>query len=332
MIYLLLMAVAGSLLLPGFLLWQRLFDRWLTENIKYRAILSVLLVYMVPWVWMRPPYEMLFGMVSRREAAIAAGTAGTGCGAAYTFLQEWYGMPAKMCGAAEGKWFLLAGIVWSSGSVVLMAAKLLVYIYERNLLWSVAEEWGKETLTDVTAVLREELECVDRVRIYRIPGERISFAAGWLRPVIFLQETSTDREQELILRHELIHVVRRDALLRWLSEWICCLYWWNPLIYVWKNYYLEFRESSCDERVVKGCTKEERAVYARLITESMREQRRKYRLYSGLGNDYKRTRRRIELIMREKKINRTGKWMAVSCFVLLVMLNSLTAFLYPGLR
>lgn len=143
MIYLLLMAVAGSLLLPGFLLWQRLFDRWLTENIKYRAILSVLLVYMVPWVWMRPPYEMLFGMVSRREAAIAAGTAGTGCGAAYTFLQEWYGMPAKMCGAAEGKWFLLAGIVWSSGSVVLMAAKLLVYIYERNLLWSVAEEWGE---------------------------------------------------------------------------------------------------------------------------------------------------------------------------------------------
>lgn len=331
MIYLLLMAVAGSLLLLGFLLWQRSFDRWLTENIKYRALIVVLWVYMVPWVWMRPPYEMLFGMASRGESAIAAGTGDPGCGAAYPFWEEWHGMLINIRGAAEGKWFLLAGIVWGSGAVVLMTVKLLVYIYERNLLWSAAEEWEKEKLAD-TAALSQEPGGMDRVRIYRIPGERISFAAGWLRPVIFLQETSTDREQEWILRHELIHVVRRDALLRWLSEWICCLYWWNPLIYVWKNYYLEFRESSCDERVVKGCTKEERAVYARLITESMREQRRKYRLYSGLGNDYKRTRRRIELIMREKKINRTGKWMAVSCFVLLVMLNSLTAFLYPGLR
>lgn len=322
MICLLLITFAGSLLLLCFLLWQKLLDRWVTENIKYRALISVLWVYLVPWVWLKRPYEFLADIFLRGDAA---GTIGTDCNIVHELWGEVYGGLDRI--STGSKWLLLVGIIWGSGVVVLMAVKILVYFYERKQLFSAAEEWRSEKLADKVMMLQKDSGRRIKVKLYRIPGERISFATGLIKPVIFLQDTATEREQDFILRHELIHTVRKDFALWLFLELVCCLHWFNPVTYVLKSCFLAVRETSCDERVLMGCSIEEREAYARLIAEGIR--RKKFQYYSDFGSDYRRTCRRVELIMRQKTISIPGKWTAIGCFILLAAVNSLAAFFYP---
>ena len=50
--YLLLMMSAGSALYIGYLLWVRLFGKSITQCMKYRALIIVMLAYVVPWAWL----------------------------------------------------------------------------------------------------------------------------------------------------------------------------------------------------------------------------------------------------------------------------------------
>ena len=70
--YLILMTVSGSGLLVGYLCWERLLENSLTQSMKYRALMVVMLVYAVPWAWLREGYRSIFGPFWRM-GAIAAG-------------------------------------------------------------------------------------------------------------------------------------------------------------------------------------------------------------------------------------------------------------------
>lgn len=293
---LLLTTLSGSILFLEYLLWQKLFDSCLTESMKYRALIMVIFIWPVPWVWIKRPYETLFAVFSGGEMAVGT------------------------------KWFILAGTVWGSGVLLLATIKSLRYFYERNLFLTLAEECGDGISENTVNALKEELGYKGRLMLLRISGERLSITMGVVKPVIILQETRMLSEQILVLKHELVHIVRRDLLLRLLLELLCCLYWFHPLIYLLRSCFVFVRETSCDERVIRDCTEAEREVYARLITESMKSGKRGLMMGSGFGSDYRRARRRVELIMRGKEISRRRKCAAISCFALLLAADALPAF------
>ena len=57
--------------------------------------------------------------------------------------------------------------------------------------------------------------------------------------------------REVVLCHERVHLQRRDYLIKPAVLFICCVHWFNPL--VWLAFYLMNMdcEMSCDEKVVK---------------------------------------------------------------------------------
>src|SRR5499426_2075634 len=85
-----------------------------------------------------------------------------------------------------------------------------------------------------------------------------SFAepAVWraLRPVIVLPrglaERLSDAELESVLTHELFHVKRFDNLLGSLQFFVCCFFWFHPLVWLIDRRLIEERELMCDERVI----------------------------------------------------------------------------------
>lgn len=293
--------LSGSILLLEYLLWQRLFDSCLTESMKYRALIMIIFIWPMPWIRTKRPDKTLFAVFSGGE--MAAGT----------------------------KWLILAGTVWGSGVLLLATIKSMRYFYERNLFLTLAEECGDGISEDTVNALKVELGYEGRLMLLRIPGERLSITMGVVKPVIILQETGTLSEQRFVLKHEMFHIVRRDLLLRLLLELFCCLYWFHPLIYLLRSFFIFIKETSCDERVICNCTEAEREVYARLITESMKSGKRGLMLGSGFVSDYRRARRRVELIMRGKDISRRRKCAAISCFALLLTADVLTAFFCRGI-
>jgi len=75
-----------------------------------------------------------------------------------------------------------------------------------------------------------------------------------LRPLIVLPrglaERLSDDELESVLKHELFHVKRFDNLFGSLQMFVCCFFWFHPLVWLIDRRLIEERELMCDERVI----------------------------------------------------------------------------------
>lgn len=75
---------------------------------------------------------------------------------------------------------------------------------------------------------------------------------GMLRPVIVLPGIEPDpARMRHILAHEITHHRRRDILFKWFLQTVCCLHWFNPMIYLVRNEIRIACELSCDEAVLR---------------------------------------------------------------------------------
>ncbi len=74
------------------------------------------------------------------------------------------------------------------------------------------------------------------------------------RPEIVLPVGMTERlsaaELEAVLLHELVHIRHWDNLLAMLQMFVCCLFWFHPLVWLIDRRLLAERELVCDEEVV----------------------------------------------------------------------------------
>lgn len=84
-------------------------------------------------------------------------------------------------------------------------------------------------------------------------------AAG---PVILLPaaaEEWSDERLEMVLRHELAHVRRRDLWWRLAGTLACCLFWFHPLAWWAAAQQRKESEMACDDQVLTGCSSEQYA-------------------------------------------------------------------------
>ncbi|MDN6735814.1 MAG: M56 family metallopeptidase, partial [Tetragenococcus koreensis] len=94
------------------------------------------------------------------------------------------------------------------------------------------------------------------VRYIKTPKVDSPSIYGIKRPVIFLPNNMafTDKELQYITLHELTHYYKGDTLLTFLLELITCIYWWNPLLFVFKNQMNKIIELRVDNELLKSFT------------------------------------------------------------------------------
>lgn len=76
---------------------------------------------------------------------------------------------------------------------------------------------------------------------------------GWLHPVILLPEyflELPDEQQEAIIAHEQAHIGRRDWLVALIEEFIRCLFWFHPAVWLILGRIRVTREHVIDQEVV----------------------------------------------------------------------------------
>jgi beta-lactamase regulating signal transducer with metallopeptidase domain len=62
--------------------------------------------------------------------------------------------------------------------------------------------------------------------------------------------TAPSDVQRTVLTHELIHVLRRDTSTCLVARILCCLYWINPVMWLWNDRLKLEMEQSCDDQAV----------------------------------------------------------------------------------
>ena len=157
--------------------------------------------------------------------------------------------------------------------------------------------------------------------ICEIDGGHLSFVMGLVHPVIYLSSGLDPESRKVVLCHERVHLQRRDYLWKPLALVICCVHWFNPL--VWLAFYLMNMdcEMSCDEKVVKLLGEESKKIYSyTLLEEASGGEWKRYRGGSicallSFGEDHVKNRIRHVLDYRKPPF-----WMLVSAAAVLVIL------------
>lgn len=318
--YLLLMTFSGSGLLIGYLCWERLLGKSLTQRMKYRALMMVMLVYVMPWAWLREGYRSIFGLIWRM-GAIAAAKGVVNVADIKT--------DDSVYQTEEYQLWMLVLAIWFVIAIVIMLIRIARYMVKRNALHALAIKCGDKNLQKIMTCVRESgrYTCKPEVVWTRVDNE--TFTLGIIKPVIFLQKKYAEKELYWILKHEMAHIARKDLWIKLFLEFVCCLHWLNPFIYLLEQKVRFLCETSCDECVVKGCTEEECKKYIELLEENKGRNKLKIPFSSTLTDGDEEIDKRILLLKERRNIKCKEKVIAICVFALLVFLDSLTALAYP---
>lgn len=144
----------------------------------------------------------------------------------------------------ERRWVTAGSAVWAAGVAALLGYSLVSYI-----------------------LLRRRLRQAVKIQEDVYESDRIStpFLLGVLDLRIYLPMGLEAEEKAYVLAHELVHLRRRDYLVKMVTWLILSLHWFNPL--VWLAYGLMVRdmEMSCDESVIRGLGKESKKAYSQTL-------------------------------------------------------------------
>jgi TonB family protein len=150
--------------------------------------------------------------------------------------------------------YTVLSLVWFAGFVALLA----LWIRKRR-------NFASAMKAGVFVSQGREAEALNHVQswlfikrpVRLIVSPKISEPGVWgiLNPIIVLPETMADHlseaELDAVIMHEMIHIARWDNLAGNAQMFLCCLFWFHPLVWFIDKKLLAEREIACDEKVVE---------------------------------------------------------------------------------
>lgn len=156
---------------------------------------------------------------------------------------------------------------------------------------------------------------------YRI-SENIStpMTIGLLKKkIIFSNEILEEKQYEIILKHELFHIKNKDIEYKFLLLVLNCIYWFNPIIYMFTNQVDEILELNCDEYVLKNQSQIYRVEYAKTLLSQIEKNRSKqYKFSMNFANRRKNIMQRFSNIVDKSKKKSVATIATVTAVLLII--------------
>lgn len=226
---------------------------------------------------------------------------------------------------------------WLAGA--LAAAFFFSYRYLR----SIRKVKTLKGLLPVDSVIEKVFAEVQREAAHRIPAELcicpgldIPFGIGVFQKRILLSDKEySESEFFYILKHEYTHFCNHDLVVKMLVNLFCCVFWWNPFVYLLQNDITEILELKCDRVCTAGFSKMQKVGYLSILEKIVEEtpeeddtplEKRKGRLLSKTGASFfmqknnSFTKERFRLVQKPiVKGNLLGQIVVLSIFTALFM-------------
>ena len=107
---------------------------------------------------------------------------------------------------------------------------------------------------------------VSGIKVYKTGGITTPCAVGiFNRNVLFPDREYTKEQEAYILMHEISHHRNNDILIKFFTNILCALYWWNPFVYLLKKDLNQSLEIRCDQNVTQYLGKKDKARYLSVI-------------------------------------------------------------------
>ncbi len=193
------------------------------------------------------------------------------------------------CLSAESVIFIL----WASGCAVMLGCNLL--------------SWVK---------MKKRVRTATRIdgRVYESDRIGTAFVSGVLRPRIYVPCGMEENQYRCVLSHEKTHIRRGDHIIKPVACLICCVYWFNPLVWLSMSLMCRDMEQSCDEAVIASMGSEIKGDYSRMLLVLGMKRPIAFKPAFGTGN----AKKRIKNVLSYRK---SGK-AAIALSLVAVMLAS----------
>lgn len=155
-----------------------------------------------------------------------------------------------------------------------------------------------------------------RDNIYETDLIQGSFVLGFIKPRIYIPTGLAGKELDYILKHEDIHIKRRDYLIKPVALLAVTLHWFNPIIWICYFLMIKDMEMSCDESVIKQTSEDIRTCYSKSLLILSAKQSG---LLSPLAFGESNIKSRVKNILNYKS---PKFWIVIACILLLVIVST----------
>lgn len=194
--------------------------------------------------------------------------------------------------------------IWLAGSLfALYQSRKQVTAFREKLMLEGSVISVQDYFTAVSDLSGAMTRQLKRLTLIRHPAVVSPFVLGCRRTFLLLPDQAFTAEQRnIILKHELTHLLHGDL---WLKQFVSIcrsLFFFNPLIRSAGRLFDEACEQSCDRSVVRTLTKEQRKDYGHLLLNIL-EKAQPAALLSGAAwsQDKNLVRQRLRLVMNPQK-------------------------------
>lgn len=184
-------------------------------------------------------------------------------------------------------------------SVIWQAGMLALFLYYLTGYWKLRRRLA-------TAVQMEK-------GIYESDRIHSAFVMGIFYPAVYLPSGLDEGNRCYILKHEQVHIRRKDYLVKLLGLCVVMVHWFNPLAWITFRLLCKDMEMSCDERVLKELGEGEKKQYSLALLHAA-EQQSGLLLPLAFGESH--TRSRIRNVLNYKK---PGFWLAALAVIVVIV-------------
>ncbi len=181
------------------------------------------------------------------------------------YLQSWSLLPAFQIFFQSHHWVLsLLLAIWGIGVVVVLIKDISALIRVHTICKSYVIV--KSPRVDKIAVALH-IRCPVLVS----PDVSIPFVTGLFRHTIYLPDQElSDKEVELILRHETQHILSHDSQVKLIWGLLSAVLWWNPIVYKFREEIDSLLEFRCDAKVTESMDAQGRVQYLDMLLNMMK--------------------------------------------------------------
>ena len=139
--------------------------------------------------------------------------------------------------------------IWLSGTVIFLTFYFISLYKVRRKIYAATRVYGLDP------------------HVYESDRIDTSFVFGLIKPRIYIPTWLNGRQAKYVIKHEQVHLRRRDYIIKPLAFIVTAVYWFNPA--AWVSYILMCRdmEMSCDETVVRDLGMNSKGEYCKMLYE-----------------------------------------------------------------
>ena len=161
---------------------------------------------------------------------------------------------------------MIVFFIWLFGFFVVLFYHVMKYVSFKRMVERWSGDIADARILEAFREIKNQLGITSYLQIRKCACISSPMLIQLLKPAILLTDAQMAREDLLlVLRHEMIHLKRKDLWYRWALLLAVAINWFNPTVYAFSRAFTCFCELSCDELVTENMPEAGRYRYSMII-------------------------------------------------------------------